>query len=190
MKTRSHLIVEHASEASGGRVRLLSPGVGWFSQALPKGQILAPDANAGVLETLGNFTELVVPPGVIGRIANAAPNRYLEPVEYGQVLYELDAFEGAIEAVVEVADEIEGGLAVRAPFAGRFWHRPAPGDPAFVEAGDEIVTGRTIGLLEVMKTFSHVHYEGTGLPARARVVRMIAGDGDEVATGDPLLVVE
>lgn len=186
MKNRIHLVVEREDD----RLKLLSPGVGWFSQALPKGQVLAPDAHAGVLETLGTFAELVVPPAVLGRIANEAPLRFLEPVEYGQVLYELEAFEGALEDVEDESAAVEGGLALRAPFAGRFWHRPAPGDPAFVEAGDAIATGRTVGLLEVMKTFSHVHYEGPGLPEHATVVRLVPGDGDEVAPGDPLLVVE
>ena len=186
MKTRVHLIVDR----DGDRIVLRSPGVGWFSQALPKGQVLAPDARAGVLETLGNFSELVVPAGVLGRIASEAPERFNEPVEYGQVLYELDAFEGSLEEVEDEQVALEGGLALRAPFAGRFWHRPSPGDPAFVEAGSELTTGRTVGLLEVMKTFSHVHYEGPGLPERGKVVRVVPGDGDEVAAGDPLLVVE
>lgn len=186
MKTRVHFVVDR----DGDSIVLRSPGVGWFSQALPKGQVLAPDARAGVLETLGNFSELVVPAGVLGRIASDAPERFNEPVEFGQVLYRLEAFEGSLDEVEAHQDTVDGGLALRAPFAGRFWHRPSPSDPAFVEAGDEVALGRTVGLLEVMKTFSHVHYEGTGLPERARVVRVVPGDGDEVAAGDPLLLVE
>lgn len=186
MKSRIQLVVER----EGQHLKLRSPGVGWFSQALPRGQVLAPDARAGVLETLGTFVELVVPPGVLGRISNDAPVRFLEPVEYGQVLYELEAFDGSLDAAPQESAAVEGGLALRAPFGGRFWHRPAPSDPAFVEPGSEVTTGRAVGLLEVMKTFSHVHYEGPGLPERARVVRFVPADGDEVAAGDPLLVVE
>jgi len=188
MRTRKPLIVER----DGARVRLLAPSVGWFGQARAKGQVLAPDAVAGVLETLGTYQELVVPADVLGRIVNAAPERLQEPVEYGQVLYELEPFDGATAAVAATGDARTGGLVVRAPFAGRFWQRPAPTDAAFVVAGDELATGRTVGLLEVMKTFSHVHFGGAneGLPERARVVAYAAADGAEVSAGDPLLVVE
>ena len=58
-----------------------------------------------------------------------------------------------------------------------------------------ITAGQTIGLIEVMKTFTHLAYTpedkgGNALPTRARVVRIVAGDGDEVAEGDPLFEVE
>jgi hypothetical protein len=188
MSTRRPLIVEH----DGARVRLLAPNVGWFSRGAAKGQLLAPEATAGVLETLGTFVELVVPAGVLGRITNAAPARYQEPVEYGQVLYELEALDGALALADSSAPTATSGLVVRAPFAGRFWQRPSPADPIFVAQGEGLAVGRTIGLLEVMKTFSHVHYGGSneGLPERARVVRFAVADGAEVSAGDALLVVE
>jgi len=48
-----------------------------------------------------------------------------------------------------------------------------------------------VGLIEVMKTFTHVPYHATGgLPARARVVRWIVGESADVSEGDPLLEVE
>jgi len=188
MSTRRLLIVEQ----DGERVRLLAPNVGWFSRGAAKGQLLAPEATAGVLETLGTFVQLVVPAGVLGRITNAAPARFQEPVEYGQVLYELEAFGGALALADAHAPAATGGLVVRAPFAGRFWQRPSPADPLFVAQAEELAAGRTVGLLEVMKTFSHVHYGGAsdGLPERARVVRYAAADGAEVSAGDALLVVE
>jgi biotin carboxyl carrier protein len=179
-------------EKDGARVRLLAPNVGWFSRGAAKGQLLAPEASAGVLETLGTFVELVVPAGVLGRIVNAAPVRFQEPVEYGQVLYELEPLDGALALADVQTSTAASGLVVRAPFAGRFWQRPSPADPLFVAQGEELSPGRTIGLLEVMKTFSHVHYGGAsdGLPERARVARFAAADGAEVSAGDALLVVE
>jgi hypothetical protein len=188
MSTRRPLIVEK----DGARVRLLAPNVGWFSRGVAKGQLLAPEASAGVLETLGTFVELVVPAGVIGRIVNAAPVRLQEPVEYGQVLYELEPLDGALALADATAPTAASGLVVRAPFSGRFWQRPSPADPLFLAVGEELRPGRTVGLLEVMKTFSHVHYGGAndGLPERARVVRYTAADGAEVSAGDALLVVE
>ena len=49
-------------------------------------------------------------------------------------------------------------------------------------------TGQTIGLLEVMKTFNRLVYQGDGLPARALVEKIVPGDGDDVARGDVILL--
>ena len=57
--------------------------------------------------------------------------------------------------------------------------------------GDLVDPGQPVGMIEVMKTFTHVHYETQGnLPARARVLRVVPEDGAEVSEGDPLLEIE
>ena len=59
------------------------------------------------------------------------------------------------------------------------------------EAGSELRAGSVVGLIEVMKTFTHLAYApAASLPANARVARVLVGDGDEVTEGDPLLEVE
>ncbi|RMH02200.1 MAG: biotin carboxyl carrier domain-containing protein [Planctomycetota bacterium] len=75
--------------------------------------------------------------------------------------------------------------------AGRFWRRPEPGAPPFLAAGDELAAGRTIGLLEVMKTFNPIKYQpGAGLPERAVVACFLVEDGEDVEEGTPLLELE
>ena len=59
-----------------------------------------------------------------------------------------------------------------------------------MQPGDLLSEGHTLGLIEVMKTFTHLHYApNDALPASAKVVRMLAEDGDEVSEGDPLIEV-
>ena len=41
-----------------------------------------------------------------------------------------------------------------------------------------------------MKTFNRITYGGDGLPARARVVRILPADGDDLDGGQPLLEIE
>ena len=60
----------------------------------------------------------------------------------------------------------------------------ADGSPALglvVGAEDQAV-----GLIEVMKTFSRLHYGGEGLPTRARVRVIVVKDEEDVAAGDTL----
>lgn len=190
MKDRLELLVEKRGE----RVLLRAPEVGTFTCAVPRGQLLAPEARAGVLSSLGRAIELVVPAGVLGRIVSERPERVREPVGYGTTLYELVPLGAEAEDAGTGRDEeaaASGAPAFRAPLSGRFWHRPAPGDPAFVEAGITLAAGQTIGLIEVMKTFTHLSYApGDALPSPARVTRVCAADGAEVNEGDPLIEVE
>ena len=183
------LIVEKAE----GRMLLCSPSVGLFSRAVGKNAILTPGIEAGVLETLGVSYSLVTPPGTGGRVANARPELVFEPVGFGTVLYELIPVtdEGAGLAGLDEAVEDAAGLSFRAPYSGRFWHRPSPNDPAFVKEGDVLTEGDTIGLIEVMKTFTHLHYSAEGgLPARATIAKILVADGADVNSGDALVVLE
>jgi acetyl-CoA carboxylase biotin carboxyl carrier protein len=187
----------------GERLRLLSPGVGWFTGALPAGSVLVAGQPAGSLLTLGHTSTLIVPADAQGVVVSAPPGSSRSPVGFGDALYELGVARavGAHGAIAGSAPKQENGardesgrsgaLVLRSPQTGRFYHRPSPGDPAFVSAGTIVEEGRPIGLIEVMKTFSHVPYIASGgLPKRARIVRMLAKDGEDVKQGAPLLEVE
>ena len=178
-------------EKEGATVRLLSPEVGVFTLAVPRGRVLAHGSPAGVIRSLGLAFELVVPKGVLGRVVSRRPERVNEPVGYGTPLYELEALATGEDEAPARAAQGAGVLAFRAPYAGRYWHRAAPGEPAFVRAGAVVTETSIVGLIEVMKTFTRLGYSaGEDLPARARVLRVVAGDGAEVDAGEPLFEVE
>jgi biotin carboxyl carrier protein len=189
MKQRGELIVRQSGEGT----ELLSPGVGWFSQALPAGRLLVPGDEAGVLRTLNVSVHLIVPAGVGGRVVSDPPQRYDHPVDFETTLYRLEPLgegfslsQGPAAAAVSAA-----GLAVLAPHAGRYYGSPAPGEPPFVTVGSELREGLPLGVLEVMKTFNRITYRpGRGLPARARVTALLVQDGAEVADGQPLIALE
>lgn len=180
---------------SGARARLLSPDVGWFTGASVCSRLLSAGEDAGVLIVLGRALRLRVPEGVNGRIVNAPRERMQAPVGYGDVLYELElitpASAGSRKTVSAPTAEATSSLILRSPQSGRFYHRSAPGEKAFVSAGQTIADGQPVGLIEVMKTFQHVVYRaGGGLPARARVLRLVAKDGSDVRQGDVLIELE
>lgn len=51
---------------------------------------------------------------------------------------------------------------IKSPMPGVFYRRPDPDDPPFVEPGDEVEAGDTIGLVEVMKNFHDVEADSPG----------------------------
>jgi len=179
-----------------GTLLVLAPCVGRFREGPGVGSRVQPDQVLGVLEVLGKRLPVHAPHDARGAVvaddaaAVCQPGRRA-PVSFGDVLCRLDPRAGVDAAEADAADAATGagagGLVFKAPTSGRFYARPSPDQPAFVKAGDELKTGATVGLLEVMKTFNRITYGGHGLPETATVVRVVPSDGDDVEAGDPLL---
>jgi acetyl-CoA carboxylase biotin carboxyl carrier protein len=195
VSTHEELVVIPVQE--GESLCLGSPDVGLFTGALEQGAWVDEGQIVGKLSRLGRTTPLRAPTGFAGpgrtraQIASPPPERVLEPVGFGTILYELVLGEGqGEEAPIAPASELET-FVVPAPQSGRFYHRPGPDNPPFLNPGDELQEGTTLGLIEVMKTFAHVSYHpGKGLPDRVRMLAWVAEDGAEVREGDPLLEFE
>lgn len=180
-------------EKKGDRILLKCPGVGLFTLCSPPGWLLSPGEPAGVVKSLEVPYQLVVPEGAVGRVVSQRPPLVHQPVGFGDVLYELEPITAEDAAALEQAADVSGasGNVVTAPHAGRFWHRPSPDEPSFCEVGTLLEEGRTVGLIEVMKTFTHLPYRAAGnLPTKAKITRVLVGDGDEVEEGQALVEVE
>jgi len=145
--------------------------------------------------------ELVLPAGAGGIVTDVQVNDRAVPVEYGQALFALapamqetppSSNDGpALPSPVSPRDAAFaiGCFAVTCPIDGIFYHRPSPASPPFVAAGDTIEAGRTLGLIEAMKSFNAVTYGGPGLPPRATIAEVCAADASEVKQGAPLFLV-
>lgn len=70
---------------------------------------------------------------------------------------------------------------ILAPLPGIFYRRPSPDEPPFVEEGDSISAGDTIGLVEVMKSFFPVDATVGG-----KLAKFLVADGDAVDADDPI----
>jgi biotin carboxyl carrier protein len=186
------------AEDPQNRTELLlgSPTVGHYGAAPRIGEVLVGGSRVGCLTSLGRRVDLVVPRGVTGRVAERRSASRREPVEYGQVVLRLVPVEGtegdheAAFSAGEVASDLpEGAFAVLSSTHGMFYHRPRPDEPPYVEIGQIVEKGTTLGLVEVMKCFSAVVYGGPDLPARAEIVEVRADEGAEVETDQILFVV-
>ncbi len=179
----------------GQRLEILSPAVGLWRDAPRPGHLVTPGAPLGQLEILGVHHRVRAPADAVGMvIERSGPRLARRPVQWGETLIELDPDAGPATAGLATPDAADsasaGGLTFRSPLSGRFYARAAPDKPAFVQVGDVIEAGRTVALLEVMKTFNRVAYGGEGLPARARVLAVGPQDEADVEEGDVLLRVE
>ena len=74
-------------------------------------------------------------------------------------------------------------LAICSPLLGVFYRSPAPDRPPFVEVGDLVRAGDTVGLVEAMKVMNDIAAEIEG-----RVVQITAQNGQLVNEGEPLML--
>jgi acetyl-CoA carboxylase biotin carboxyl carrier protein len=70
---------------------------------------------------------------------------------------------------------------VTSPMIGTFYASPSPGEPAFVQEGDEVEIGQVIGIIEAMKIMNEItsEYEGT-------ISRILVKNSQAVEYGQPL----
>lgn len=179
-----------------GREALLAPSPGLWRDRPELGALIRPGDEIGALEILDVLHRLRAPEGAVGVVTQElAGERARAPVDYGARLLILDAeaLGGGLAdagATAAAASSSDGALVFCSPSSGRFYQRPAPDKANFVEIGQIIERGQTIGLLEVMKTFTRINYDDPKLPARARIAAIVAADQAELGRGDTILQLE
>ena len=81
--------------------------------------------------------------------------------------------------------ELDGRHPVVSPLVGTFYRAPQPGAKVFVEEGDVVDEGQTVGIVEAMKLMNHVKADQAG-----RVAQILCTDGDWVEFEQPLMLLE
>ncbi len=205
--------------SGAGYIDLCAPTVGLWRDIPAVGTLIRPGDGIGHLQILGVLHRLVAPAGAGGMVAapyddddddataddaerradaRAEATMAQRPVAFGTRLLRLDVHGSLADVGIGLGDAVGpggaasagSGMAFRAPMSGRCYLRPAPDREVFINVGDEIDVGRTVCLLEVMKTFNRIAYGGGGLPDKARVRQIVPKDGDDLASGDVILLLE
>ncbi|MBT1001563.1 biotin carboxyl carrier domain-containing protein [Paenarthrobacter sp. DKR-5] len=71
------------------------------------------------------------------------------------------------------------------PLPGIFYRKPGPDKEPYVNEGDPVVAGQTIGVVEIMKQFTEVRSDVAGTLARFSVEDAgTVNPGDVIATVD------
>jgi acetyl-CoA carboxylase biotin carboxyl carrier protein len=190
-------LITELERRDDGRMVLLAPSPGLWRERPEAGSLVRSGDAIGWLEILGVAHRLRAPAGATGIVIDEGVHAELarRGVDYGARLLTLDP-EGLGSALAAeatsagAATTVGGSLVFEAATSGRFYARPAPDKPTFVEVGQVIERGQTIGLLEVMKTFTRINYDNPKLPARARIVAIVAADQADLDRGDAILHLE
>ncbi len=71
---------------------------------------------------------------------------------------------------------------IKSPMPGTFYRRPDPESDPFVNEGDAVSAGDTVGIVEVMKSFHEIKAVEDGT-----VSKILVEDEDAVAAGQDLV---
>ena len=74
---------------------------------------------------------------------------------------------------------------VKALMPGTFYRRPDPESDPYVEEGDEVSAGDTVGLIEVMKNFNEIKVEEDG-----KISKFLVEEEEAVDAGQDLVELE
>jgi len=83
-------------------------------------------------------------------------------------------------------DEPKGNyVEFKSPMIGTFYRKAGPDKEVFVKVGDEIKTGDVLCVVEAMKLFNEIEFEGAG-----KIVKILVEDASPVEYDQPLFLIE
>lgn len=91
---------------------------------------------------------------------------------------------GNLPATLPVEEALPGHL-ISSPLIGLYYRAPSPDSPDFVEIGDTVEVGQTIGIVEAMKVFNEITSDHAGI-----VTAIPVENGALVQVGQVLIVLD
>ena len=77
-------------------------------------------------------------------------------------------------------------ITFRSPMVGTFYRKPGADKDPFVKVGDAISSGTTLCIIEAMKLFNEIEFDGT----EGKIVKILAEDNSPVEYDQPLFLIE
>lgn len=80
----------------------------------------------------------------------------------------------------------ENLITFRAPMVGTFYRKPGADKEPFVKVGDAVNSGDTLCIIEAMKLFNEIEFDG----GAGKIVKILAEDNSPVEYDQPLFLIE
>lgn len=123
-----------------------------------------------------------VPKGAITVAAPAAPMMAPAPAMAPAAAAAAEDMSPAV--ATPSGKQIPEGHVVRAPMVGTFYAAATPGAAPFVQVGQQVKAGDTLGIIEAMKMFNQIEADVSGT-----VLAVLAENGQPVEFDEPLFVI-
>lgn len=170
-------------EKRGSKTALLSPTVGLAKILVANGQPLGGGQIVFELWRLQTCFLVQLPQELFGLALHFQRNEQFF-VAFHDVVIEVDHSSSSLhEPSTKQEESAPNGVPILSPMDGMFYLSPSPTDAPFVKVGDSIMPGQTIGLIEVMKSFYPLKYQGA---APTIIIAIHLSNASPVKTGTKL----
>ena len=115
---------------------------------------------------------------VITTVSQIAPDNYLPAIE------EQTETTPSVKGATIHPDE-SNYITVKSPMIGTFYLTPSPGNPPFVNVGDEVKKGQPLCVIEAMKLFNEIESEVSG-----KIVKILIDDASPVEYDAHLFLID
>jgi acetyl-CoA carboxylase biotin carboxyl carrier protein len=86
----------------------------------------------------------------------------------------------------EAAAKNDNLVTFRSPMVGTFYRKPGADKDPFVKIGDAIKPGDTLCIIEAMKLFNEIEFDGV----EGKIIKVLAEDASPVEYDQPLFLIE
>ena len=107
------------------------------------------------------------------------PATYAMPTNPG--VAPVPSAEGSVSTENPTKAEPDGHV-VTSPMIGTYYSASAPGEPPYVQIGDEVETGQVVGIIEAMKIMNEITADKSGV-----VTEILVDNAEPVEYGSPLI---
>jgi acetyl-CoA carboxylase biotin carboxyl carrier protein len=90
------------------------------------------------------------------------------------------------EAAAATAKAADNVIPFKSPMIGTFYRKPGPDKEVFVKVGDTIKKGDVLCIIEAMKLFNEIEYDGDG----GKIVKILVDESSPVEYDQPLFLIE
>ncbi|MES2619284.1 MAG: acetyl-CoA carboxylase biotin carboxyl carrier protein [Bacteroidota bacterium] len=80
----------------------------------------------------------------------------------------------------------ENLITFRSPMVGTFYRKPSADKEPYVKVGDAIASGKVLCIIEAMKLFNEIEFDG----GAGRIVKILVEDSSPVEYDQPLFLIE
>lgn len=116
------------------------------------------------------------------QIVESQNTQILSPIQIPQNAHQVEVAAPASSAQNTKAIQ---GETINSPMVGTFYRCPSPDAPAYVNVGDKVKKGQTLGIIEAMKIMNEIEAEFDCV-----IKEIIPNDAQPVEYNSPLFVVE
>lgn len=159
----SDMVLTCKSRKLSELVEIMSPGVGRVSLRVHIGQAIVGSQVIGDFYCLNQHHVLRAADDCFGTVAKLKDHDRFINLSFGEIFLVLRPT--VADGLCGSSTLVNGGVldhvkSIDAPMDGMFYLSSSPESPPFVAVGDTVSPGQTIGLIEVMKCFYPVKYQG------------------------------